>query len=249
MIRKLIRKLGVVNTTIILTLFVMLLSAILTAVLLKIYLGRVLLSGIAFAIFVPGIICASLGPFVLRLIYQLDVAEERLRLLSMTDDLTRAYNRRHFLELAEKELSRAKRYHTIFSIIFIDIDCFKHINDTYGHLTGDKVLQAMCRHCISRSRKADTFARHGGEEFVYLLPETAHEDALSFARRIKNELSLNPFSTDNHDIFITVSMGVKTYDKTIEDLNALLHGADAALYEAKRRGKNCVVSALELESR
>ena len=249
MVRKLIRKLGVVMATAVFTLFVMLLSAILTTILLKVYLGRVVLSGLVFAMVVPGIIGAGLSPFLLRLIYQLDVTEERLRILSMTDDLTRAYNRRHFLELAEKELARAKRYHTIFSIIFIDIDCFKHINDAYGHLAGDKVLQAMCRHCISRSRKADTFARHGGEEFVYLLPETSHDDALSFAHRIKNELSLNPFSTDNHDIFITVSMGVKTYDKTIEDLNALLHGADQALYEAKRRGKNCVVSAFEVESR
>jgi diguanylate cyclase (GGDEF)-like protein len=186
-----------------------------------------------------------IGPVILHvfvsLISKLDRSEEKLRALSVMDDLTDVYNRRFFIEQAEKELAKAKRYGTVFSILAVDIDHFKKINDTYGHFAGDTVLQAMANTCMNNLRAMDIFARFGGEEFMFLIPEANKTDVASFAERVLSALENTLVVYNREEIRFTVSIGVKTVDARINSLESLLKAADDALYEAKRRGRNCIV--------
>lgn len=185
------------------------------------------------------------GPIILyffvALISQLDRSEAKLRALSIMDDLTDVYNRRYFIEQAEKEIAKAMRYGNVFSVLALDIDHFKKINDTYGHFAGDAVLQAMCNTCMNNLRTMDIFARFGGEEFMFLIPESNKIDIEAFAEKILQALEKTEVFYHNDTIRFTVSIGVKTYDASVTSLEILLKAADDALYEAKRRGRNCIV--------
>ena len=196
-------------------------------------------------IYFSALITLVTGPIILHffvgLISQLDRSEEKLRALSIMDDLTDVYNRRYFLEQAEKEIAKAIRYGNIFSILAVDIDHFKKINDTYGHFAGDAVIQATCNTCMNNLRTMDVFARFGGEEFMFLIPESDKIDVEAFAEKILKALELTEVSYHEHTIKFTVSIGVKTFDGSVTSLDALLKLADEALYEAKRRGRNCIV--------
>jgi diguanylate cyclase (GGDEF)-like protein len=165
--------------------------------------------------------------------------------LAITDGLTGLYNRRHIIQLAEKELERAKRYHHPLSLILFDVDRFKNINDTYGHPAGDKVLMNIAQYCLSRMRTTDIFGRFGGEEFLVLLPETDRESAIVVAERLRQEIEFLRVNTDERQISITISIGVVTYTsrKNIS-LEELMKRLDHALYAAKHEGRNRVVSEL-----
>jgi len=171
---------------------------------------------------------------------------ESLRLLAITDSLTGLYTGRHFNELAADEISRALRYSRPLSVMMFDIDCFKRINDTYGHPTGDKVLQQVARLTQEAVRDTDTPARYGGEEFIVLLPETCAPEAAAVAERLRNRIAETAFQTEADPIAITVSLGVsdnlektnlKPYVKALPELVAY---ADQALQAAKQAGKNRV---------
>ncbi|MDD5747876.1 MAG: diguanylate cyclase [Actinomycetota bacterium] len=167
---------------------------------------------------------------------------EAARQLAITDGLTKLYNHRFFQELFEKEYKRSDRYNTIFSFIMLDIDHFKKVNDTYGHLCGDEILKGLADLIKGCLRSMDIVARYGGEEFAILLPETNGEEALQTAERMRMAVESQTFMGDDFGLNITVSMGVATYPSPdIRGRSDLIAKADKALYEAKESGRNRVV--------
>lgn len=167
---------------------------------------------------------------------------EGAKRMAITDGLTKIYNHRFFQELLEKEFKRASRYHTTFSLIMLDIDFFKRINDTHGHLYGDEILKQIAVLVKGCLRTMDILARYGGEEFAILLPETDLEDAMFTADRIRMAVENHDFSlSQGKPVRVTVSQGVTSFPSPgIEKRSDIVAKADAALYEAKEAGRNCV---------
>lgn len=175
---------------------------------------------------------------------ELLAANERLRALSVTDDLTGAYNRRYFFERLEEGINQAARYSYPLSVMIIDIDNFKVINDCHGHLAGDAVLREFVTLLKKNLRRGDTVARYGGEEFTVILPHTNERDALKAAEVIRKRVESTDFSAATGDIKITVSIGVAELNMDIKAPDDIIARADTALYEAKKAGKNMVCSLL-----
>ncbi|MEW5871586.1 MAG: diguanylate cyclase [Chloroflexota bacterium] len=180
---------------------------------------------------------------------QAAVAIEKSRLfdetqrLAITDGLTNIYNRRHLLKLADQEYSRARRYHRPLSALMIDIDHFKHVNDTYGHPVGDLALKTLVQCCKQNLRDSDLLGRYGGEEFLVLMPETHHTKALEAAERIRQRVESLKLADERNTISITISIGVATMQENEAlSLDILIRNADDALYTAKAAGRNCVRS-------
>lgn len=167
---------------------------------------------------------------------ELEKALVEIEELAVTDPLTKVYNRLRFNILIEQQILTSERYNTPLSIIFVDIDHFKSINDTYGHLIGDEVLIKMAELIKSKLRNADIFARWGGEEFVMLLPETDVKGASLLAKKLKEAITSTLFPTVEK---VTASLGVTQYGKD-EKKEEFIHRADEAMYQAKRNGRNRV---------
>lgn len=165
---------------------------------------------------------------------------EQTQQLALTDTLTGIYNRRYFYELAQKEFARSKRYQDPLSVIMIDLDHFKNINDRFGHLAGDQVLVQFVQRIQSELRESDLFARFGGEEFIILLPETNLGDATQVAERLREVTSDYPFLLVTAQTFLTISLGVSCFKFTSISLDQLIDESDKALYEAKQLGRNRV---------
>lgn len=167
---------------------------------------------------------------------------EDAKLLAITDGLTKIYNHRFFQELFEKEFKRADRYHSGFSLIMLDIDHFKRVNDTHGHLCGDEILKELASLVKGCLRTIDTAARYGGEEFAILLPETTLREAELTAERIRNGVEQHQFmSPDGQGLHITVSQGVTSYPASDAfSRHDVVAKADSALYRAKGAGRNRV---------
>ncbi|MGH1461540.1 MAG: diguanylate cyclase [Neptuniibacter sp.] len=162
--------------------------------------------------------------------------------LSITDSLTGLHNSRHFYAELEKSLETSRRYNHKFTICFFDLDDFKKLNDRYGHLMGDKVLETFGALVRSSLRTLDTGYRYGGEEFSILLPSTDYEGSLIVAERVRESLNNYQFRLENGEILkSSVSIGITEY-KTGDTVESLMTRADEALYKAKRQGKNCVVA-------
>ncbi|MEE9258896.1 MAG: diguanylate cyclase, partial [Nitrospinaceae bacterium] len=160
---------------------------------------------------------------------------------SKCDRLTGLYNRNYFDEALKSEASRCKRYQTEFSLVFLDIDHFKTINDTFGHLAGDHVLKSIANLIQSEKRAEDIVARFGGEEIVLILPETAKYNALILAERIRHKIEYLDLKIKGEVIRATVSGGVATFPLDTDIENEILDCADRALYRAKHRGRNQIV--------
>jgi diguanylate cyclase (GGDEF)-like protein len=160
--------------------------------------------------------------------------------LAVTDSLTGLHNRRHFFELAEHEFQRARRYRRTVSMIMLDIDRFKRVNDAYGHAAGDQVLQALAARCRETLRDIDFMGRYGGEEFVVLLPENDVGGARSAAERLRQCVAEPPIETYRGPVSVTISLGVAAMTEDCPDVVALLDRADAAMYAAKEAGRNRV---------
>ena len=165
---------------------------------------------------------------------------EELQQLSITDGLTGLYNRKHIMELFQQELVRARRYHQKLTILMLDIDHFKTINDTYGHQTGDDVLQRLAKAWGELVRECDSIGRYGGEEFLILLPESDKLKGTAAAERIRQQVSTIEIETGRDKLPITVSVGVSGYPADGQDINILLSQADEALYQSKTEGRNKV---------
>ena len=162
--------------------------------------------------------------------------EKEIEYLSTHDFLTRLYNRSYFEREAEREITRIQRYQAPLSLLMLDIDLFKKINDQFGHLAGDQVLQALSKLVSSLLRSTDVFARYGGEEFIILLPETDLSGATRTAEKIRQTIENATFL---QCIKLTISIGVNSYQAG-ESLDELLRKTDVALYRAKAKGRNCV---------
>ncbi|WP_167730621.1 PAS domain-containing protein [Terasakiella sp. SH-1] len=167
--------------------------------------------------------------------------EKELRQMASTDVLTGINNRRHFLELCEREIERAQRYDTKLSLIMLDVDHFKHINDTYGHAVGDEAIRSMTGLCRQNLRNSDVIGRIGGEEFAILLPETDQKGAKLLAERIRKNTAKYAFDIgEKKPVSFTASFGVTSLVKSDETPDDLLKRADIALYDAKTSGRNRV---------
>lgn len=173
-------------------------------------------------------------------------AEMELARMARTDVLTGVINRRHFFELAEPHFDRAQRYKQSLAILLLDLDDFKQVNDRYGHLAGDLILQMVARECQQNLRSSDIFARYGGEEFICLLPEQARKGALNTAERICKTLAQSSVMYERQPIYTTASIGVAVIDEESDaTLEELINRADQAMYEAKANGRNRVSVAGE----
>ena len=170
----------------------------------------------------------------------LEEALAKTQLLAITDSLTGLYNRHYFFELSERELERARRYKHDLSAIMLDIDQFKHINDTYGHAVGDLVLQEVAKCCRLSLRKVDIVGRYGGDEFVFMLPETNLDAACLTAKHLLQSIAGKTIITEGITIRISASLGIATLKEDFTTPEQLLNRADQMLYEAKNSGRNRV---------
>jgi diguanylate cyclase (GGDEF)-like protein len=161
------------------------------------------------------------------------------KLQARTDGLTGIANHRSFHESLAREIARADRSGTVFGLILMDMDDFKKINDTHGHLVGDAVIRNLVERVLCMIRRADTFARYGGEEFGLILPDTALEGTRILAQRICKEIADTPYSLPTMGVSYTVSIGLSMYDgKQPRPKDTLINDADKALYKSKADGKS-----------
>ena len=179
------------------------------------------------------------GQRIIELQNQLRNAKEKHVVLSRTDSLTGILNRRALYEVLEKEILRSAREKTPLSVVMLDIDFFKKINDKYGHSVGDAVLKELVRRILAELRSYDTFGRYGGEEFIILLPGTFMYEVMAVAERIRNAISSTPFEIASASLPVSASFGVAEFDFK-ENSDALVNRADLALYKAKDNGRNRV---------
>ena len=169
---------------------------------------------------------------------ELKYSNERLLKLSQTDALTGIYNRKKLQESLELEIKKAYRYEQVFSVILVDIDHFKNVNDTYGHLTGDNVIKGICALISQNIRDIDLFARWGGEEFIILINNQTKHQAKQIAEKIRKQISETKIDT----LDITCSFGIAQYEQGDDD-KMIFKKADEALYEAKESGRNKVITS------
>lgn len=171
-------------------------------------------------------------------------ALDRLRSQAVTDELTGLYNRRHLWSTLEAELVRARRKHLPMALMLFDIDHFKNLNDKWGHEAGDMVLRSIAQTVRRVVRGTDIVARHGGEEFVVVMPDTDVAFAYAVAERLRKSVETNPFviSRAPGKLNITISIGIAGSEGNTDSAEALLHRADQALYRAKREGRNRVIA-------
>ena len=169
-------------------------------------------------------------------------ANKRLAHLAITDGLTGLYNHRHFRDRLDGEFERARRYDLPLACMILDVDNFKKVNDTFGHLEGDSVLRQIAERTSRSVRKSDVVARYGGEEIVVIMPQTGLEGARSQAERVRTEIGEYDFDGLPNGYRVTVSIGVAIYDgEVMLDCEALIRIADDAMYRAKREGKNRII--------
>lgn len=184
-------------------------------------------------------VCITLVDVSDTSIYQtmLQGAMESLKEISIRDALTGIFNRRHLDDILSTEFKRAKRYKTPLSLILFDLDDFKTINDSYGHMAGDEVIRKTAKHMSEILRNSDTAGRFGGEEFLIILPGIKHDGALGLAERLRQQLESSPVIFNGQEINVTISMGISELNShnRYEDL---VKEADLALYDSKAAGKN-----------
>lgn len=202
-----------------------------------------------------GMIIAGLVPLLVvppltyrhhLLLHELQKSKQKIQELSRTDELTKLANRRYFFEQAEHHFYLAERHQHPISILIIDLDYFKSINDRFGHQVGDQVLAHTAAILKESIRSTDILARYGGEEFVLLMPQTAAENTIQFCQRLKKTIACRQIDRSNLPA-VTLSMGIASSEKCGYDLEEILFQADKAMYQAKNRGRNNYVIADQLK--
>jgi len=181
------------------------------------------------------------GKRIVDLQKELLETNKRLELLSITDGLTKLHNHRFFQDELARAFEESQRYQRPLSLAMIDIDFFKKFNDTYGHAIGDDVLKFAAKLYKSSVRSTDLVARYGGEEFAVMMPETALEDGIAFAEKIRHMVESSPMETQIGALNVTISIGVASVPHSrIHSAKELIVAADKALYRAKKNGRNQV---------
>jgi diguanylate cyclase (GGDEF)-like protein len=160
--------------------------------------------------------------------------------LAITDSLTDIFNRRYFFDSAQREFTRSLRYGHKLSIMMLDLDNFKNINDLYGHLVGDNALIEFSRLILNNIRETDILCRYGGDEFSILLPETTTEEAMDISDRLRILIRESQISANGNIFNSTISVGISTTNESVTDFSQLMLCADKALYEAKKGGRDQV---------
>ncbi len=168
-------------------------------------------------------------------------ALQKIQQLAITDDLTGIYNKRYFKQAFAKEFERAKRYNVPLSLMMMDLDFFKRINDKYGHQLGDVVLSEFAALVLEMTRSTDIFARYGGEEFSLILPHTPLNSSIEIAERIRNRVETYAFPGEEFTIHCTVSIGLAQNKEEFQSPDELIATADMNLYKAKTKGRNMVI--------
>ncbi|MBN2190796.1 MAG: diguanylate cyclase, partial [Candidatus Aureabacteria bacterium] len=182
------------------------------------------------------------GGFAIAYLSQMERAlQNRLKQLAHCDELTGCVNFRWIIEILNNEIARCKRYHKEVSVIMIDIDHFKKINDQYGHLIGNKVLKIFAEIVKNSVRKIDIVGRYGGEEFLIVLPQSTHEKAVEILDRIKGKLAQADLPAEVTDMSLKFSAGIASYPLNGKGLEEIVNVADHALYQAKREGRDRIV--------
>lgn len=171
---------------------------------------------------------------------EIERLQETLREQAMRDPLTNLYNRRYLVKTLQHELSRARRARRSVSVIILDIDRFKKVNDSYGHQTGDQFIQAVADLLKAHTRDFDFACRYGGEEFLLVMPSTTATIAVKRAEQIRRQCANIRIKHDNEELSITISMGIATYPRHSKNADELLIKADKAMYKSKRNGRNKV---------
>jgi diguanylate cyclase (GGDEF)-like protein len=236
--RAVVNRFGAVSVSYMVTFGAMIMAAGLMAVMDRILKGEVIVLDIFAAAVIVGILAPIISYGFIYLTQQL--TEQKMRLLATTDSLTGVLNRRYFFERAQTELERAVRYGSSMSLLILDIDHFKQVNDRFGHQTGDSVLRQLAELAGTSIRSTDLLGRYGGEEFIMLLPETDMESARAVAERMRKEIEEHRFVHDQDSIQITVSVGVSSLNNPDTKLDDLISRADRSLYAAKDAGRNRV---------
>lgn len=167
---------------------------------------------------------------------------EEIYRLTIIDGLTQIHNNRYLMDFLDREVARSVRHHRPLAFLMMDLDRFKIINDEHGHLCGDYILREVSNQIRHAVRREDLFARYGGEEFALVLVETNIEQALEVAERIRISVAEKPFLFESVSVSVTISIGVSSIQNDITTANTLIKNADDHLFEAKRRGRNCVVA-------
>jgi len=183
----------------------------------------------------------KIGGTIFKFLYGGDVESqfhEEIYRITIVDGLTQCYNNRYFLEFLEREMARALRYDRPLSLMMFDIDHFKEVNDTFGHLAGDQVLRELAALVRGMVRKEECFARYGGEEFVLVSPEGGPERVRKFAEKIRRLTELHPFVFEGKPIYVTLSIGVADMSSEFKEPRRFIRRADENLYVAKRTGRN-----------
>ncbi len=245
--RDIIAKLGRVNVTVILTLLSVAASVVLATLALSITGNPVLPISIKISIFVPLVIAPAVTWPIIGLLLQIDRLEKKIRADSHFDELTGLMSRRYFFDNAEQYFGISLRYDKIFSILLLDLDHFKRVNDTYGHIAGDVALRSIGARFAEFKRESDIVGRFGGEEFIFLLPETESAQAVSFAEKLRKMTEKTLIEYQGVFIHLTLSVGIATFSPAShpESLIQLINEADKALYAAKKSGRNRVIAFKE----
>lgn len=160
--------------------------------------------------------------------------------MNNTDMLTGVYNRNYMESHLSKEIERCRRYDHTMSLLMIDVDLFKTINDSYGHPCGDYALKTICERILANIRKSDSLIRYGGDEFCIIMPETTGKDAYRVAEIVRRSICDRPFTFGGDTFSTTISVGVAAYNRDNDDVESMLKKADDALYCAKQSGRNSV---------
>jgi len=166
--------------------------------------------------------------------------QKKLVIMNHTDQLTGVYNRNYMESSLVKEIDRCRRYNHSMSLLMIDVDLFKIINDNYGHPCGDYALKTICQRITSNIRKSDSLIRYGGDEFCIIMPETSENHAYKVAETIRTSICDHPFTFADMTFNTTISIGVASLDLSTDDVESMLKKADEALYTAKQSGRNSV---------